>query len=303
VLLGLAFALAACDGEVEERGLAEPIVASSAVFKDGKLPGLPADGQPITEGPAVSADLQGRTQQGASGLRLGGTTNAATHAVGFRLADQGSGYWLAGVGSEDLFVPGQFNWSVTIDFGFNVKPGPHDLLVVGFDKDGKPGKQTKQTICILSDVYDNGNSCNPTVAPPAAVAVLRWNSVADVDLSVLSPESKRYDFNNFFEVKDGKIVAELLGDSSAVCGEDGRQSETFVWHDQPPTGTWYFYANLFEACGHPSVDYQLTLYRRRDNGDGTISLVEERSFEGAFTRGQVNADPTKPLYLTGLAFP
>ncbi len=303
VWLGLAFALFACEGEEEERKLSEPIVASPAIFKKGKLPGAPADGQPATEGPVAFAELEGRAQQGASALRLGGTTNAETHTVGFRLADQGTGYWLAGVGAEDLFVPGQFTWSVRLDFGFNVRPGPHDLLVVGFDKNGKPGKQSKVTICVQSDVYDNGNACNPSVAPPAAVAVLRWNSVADVDLSVLSPDSKRYDFNNFFELRDGKIVAELLGDSSAVCGGDARLSETFVWHDQPPKGLWYFYASLFDTCGQASVDYELTTYRRRDNGDGTFALVKERSFSGVFTRTQVDTDTTNPLYLTRIEFP
>jgi len=120
---------------------------------------------------------------------------------------------------------------------------------------------------------------------------------------VLSPESKRYDFNNFFELRDGKIVAELLGDSSAVCGDDGRLSETFVWYDQPPKGLWYFYASLFDACGQAAVEYELTTYRRRDNGDGTFALVKERSFTGVFTRTQIDATATNPLYLTRIEFP
>lgn len=301
--LVLAFVLAACVGEDGTLGLEEPLVARPAVFKKGKLPGAEPDGQPITEGPAVSFDISGRARQGASGLRLDGTANADTHSVGFRLAGEGTGYWVTTLGAEEIFVPGQFRWGTTFDLGFDLAPGPHELIAVGFDKNGKAGKQVKQSICVESDLFDNGNACDRSVSPPAAVAVLRWNTGVDLDLSVLSPASVRYDRSNFFQTDGDKTLAELVNDGTPDCQADGRLSETFVWHEQPPTGSWYFYVNLFDACGETSVSYELTFYRRKDNGDGTFSLAEERAYAGVLLRTQIDTGSENPLYLTSFKFP
>ncbi|MFT3925451.1 MAG: hypothetical protein QM778_23130 [Myxococcales bacterium] len=302
--LALGLILSACESVEQPLGVEEPITATApAVFKKGKLPGAQSDDATVSGTPEVSFSITGTTKQGAVNLALVGTANGATSAAGFRIAGEGTGYWQVNLGAEDLFMPGVFNWGAAIGLSFDLEPGSHDVIAVGFDKHGKPGKQTKQTICVQSDVFDNGNGCNPTLQPPAAVAVLRWNFDADIDLSVLSPASVRYDYKNAALLQDKKVLAELLGDSSPACVDPGNRSESFVWYDQPPAGTWYFYANLFDICGQAAVSYELTIYRRQDHGDGTFSLKEDKTFGGEFVRAQIETDNNKPLYLTAIKFP
>ena len=76
-----------------------------------------------------------------------------------------------------------------------------------------------------------------------------------------------------------------------------------MWHEPAPKGSWYLYANLFDICGKAAVSYELTTYRRKDNGDGTFSLKEEKTFAGEFLRTQVDTETASPLYLTRIEFP
>src|SRR5262249_38269688 len=137
----------------------------------------------------------------------------------------------------------------SFDLGFDLSPGKHDFAAVAFDAKGRPGAQSILSVCVNSEIPDNGAACEPSAIPPAAVATLRWNTDADVDLSVLSPERVRYDRTNFAQVVDQSVVAELSADAASECQLDGRHLETFVWHTAPTKGLWYLYANLFDACG------------------------------------------------------
>ncbi len=174
------------------------------------------------------------------------------------------------------------------------RPGLHDLIAVGFDKKGKAGRQSKQAICVQSDVVDKWQCLQPGALPPAAVAVLRWNFDADVDLSVLSPQNVRYDYQERAADRRQEDRDRAEGRREPGLREHGQaEPESFIWHDQPATGTWYLYANLFDICGQAAVSYELPLYRRKDHGDGTFSLDEEKTFGGEFVRSQIQTDNNK----------
>jgi hypothetical protein len=303
-LVSSSFALLAACGHGVDNFVAtdEPLLAADATFHAGRLPKA-KDADSAGKGELFDVAISGTPRQGAAGLTIGGTTNLDAYSVGFRLLGLGSGYWVVPVADVDPLLPDERNWSSELELGYKLPTGSHTLAVVVFDKHGKPSQQHETSVCVNSDLPDNGNACSPKKQPPAAIAALRWNLDADLDLSALSPDRVRYDRNHFSDVVDGKTVASLTADSAAACEADGRHTETFVWNEEPEKGTWYLYANLFDACGQTAVPYELTIYRRHDNGDGTWALREESSFAGEFLKLQTQTASANPLYLTFVDFP
>lgn len=291
------------DGELSSRALSEPIVAANADFKKGKLPSIKAEDAAEDAPKLLGLALEGRAFVGAAAVQITGYADVHASSVGFRLRGEGSGYWTTVVGAEDYAAPGNYAWSTTVAFSTELVPGPYDLIAVPFDEKGNAGVAVVYKLCVESDFPDNGNACDPTLEPPVALAVLRWNADVDLDLSVVSPKNVRYDRTNFSEVVNDEVVAELDGDRSSQCLLDGRRSEAFVWYTQPKTGSWYVYANLFDSCGESAVSYELTVYRRKKNGDGTYSMQEEKTFGGQFLRQQTQTSSAESLYLTRVKFP
>ncbi len=296
--------LIACEAEPVLPGRDEPIVAAQADFKKGKLTSAKADAALPEDAPAVTSLVyEGGGFVGAAAMRVGGHVNEHASSVGFRLRGEGTGYWSTVVGGVDIDTPGWHTWGTTVSISADLTPGRYELVAVPFNEQGDVGKEASVPLCIGPDFPDRGNTCDPKKKPPAALAILRWNQDADLDLSVVSPAKVRYDRNLFSQVVDGDVVAELDGDRASACLLDGRRSEAFVWYEQPPTGNWYVYANLFDSCAASSVQYELTVYRRKDNKDGTWSLREEKAFGGEFLRQQTQTSSADPLYLTSVKFP
>jgi hypothetical protein len=300
--LGASLCLLACGGEEAPIGRDEPILVQGAYFKEGKMPEAPAavaDERPrVTYIELGTSDLK-LTAQGIP-LRGGASLNA--YSVGVQLQGQGSGYWVFPVRGEDPIMPGVLEWGTSFDVGAEVEPGRYKLALAAFDKAGKAGAQSFVDVCVLRDIPDNRNVCDPTREPPEAIATLRWNADVDMDLSVLAPDGTRYGRQKYGEYEDGKPLWTIDADASAVCVGDGRRIENFVWHKRPPKGTWYIYANLFDACGDAAVSFELTTYRKKTHDDGTFSLEEERVVAGELLRAQTKADHTTPLYLTRITF-
>ncbi len=296
--------LAACEGEPALPGRDEPIVAANGDFKKGKLPSAKADAELPADAPEVTTlTYDGGGFIGAAAMRVGGNVNDHTSSVGFKLRGEGTGYWTTVVAGPDLDTPGWNTWGSLVSISFDLTPGVYELVAVPFNEKGDVGKEKSIPICIAPDYPDNGNACDPKKKPPAALAILRWNQDVDLDLSVVSPANVRYDRNNFSQFENGELLAELDGDRASACLLDGRRSEAFVWYEEPPAGTWFVYANLFDSCDASSVQYELTVYRRKDNKDGTWSLREEKTFGGGFLRQQTLTSSTDPLYLTRVKFP
>jgi hypothetical protein len=305
LLLAVSWSSFGCNGESHSLGLGEPIFVHQAELKHGKLPGQsPRSGDTSDEDKRItSLELRfGVLRPGAPNLAVSGRTTGDAYAVAIRILELGSGYWLKPVGVEDPTVPGELTFELYLDAAVEIEPGRHTFAAVAFDKHGRPGRQYTIPVCVGSDVPDNLNGCNPETEPPAAVASLTWNADADLDLTIVGPDGKRYDRSNRFLVQDGEQTGGLDGDGVTGCLLDGRRRENFVWNEKPGSGTWLAYANLFDACGKAAVQFELTIHRRRRNEDGTFALLPQRTMRGEFVRAQANGGAGRPLYLGPIEF-
>ncbi len=301
-IAGVALGLTACLGVDHSIGVDEPMVVHQGTFRKAKLPGT-AEAQPGAPKVTSTTLATGSFNPGAPDVSLSGRVSADAYSVGVRFLDRGTGYWVVPAGAEDILTPGELTYELSFDVGSDVEPGPAQLGVVAFDERGKAGQQNRIDVCVLSDLPDNRNVCKPENEPPAAIAALRWNTDADLDLIVIAPDGTRYGRSNFSQLDGDEVVARLDADANSGCALDGKHIENFAWLEQPQKGTWYIYANLFDACQKQAVRFELTTYRKHDNGDGTFALNEEKSVAGEILRAQTQPDAARPLYLGKIEFP
>jgi hypothetical protein len=285
-----------CDSTDFTAGLEEPFIAQAAAFKEGELPVAMA-------GPEITTFTSGPSlvNPGARGVSIGGNVSETAYAVGIRFADTGSGYWLRPTGALDPITPGARTWQMAVDISVDAEPGTHQLEVVAFDSEGKPGPKRTLPICVASPIPDNQNACLKTAVPPLLVASLSWNTDADVDLTVIAPDGTTLNRGKRSLSANGKVIARLDADGVAGCVTDKKPIENFVWNETF-AGPWGIYANLFDACGKTAVTYTLTLYQRIDNGDGTFSQQPIREVHGDFVRQQANGGAGSPFYITSVNF-
>ncbi|HEV8246527.1 MAG TPA: hypothetical protein VGP93_12195 [Polyangiaceae bacterium] len=312
-LLGL-LALA-CGGEPITRELAEPLRANGAQFREGTLPGsAPLNGDDIAAGvgpraPYVTGfDLVGKTlTAGEVDRSASGRTSVDGVAVGLRLADAGSGYWLLPVGGADALNNDEPTWSMKLSFGRDLV-GPHTLLAAAFDEQGRSGTQSSVDLCFLPEVPDNGNACDSATPPPAFVVSLHWDSEVDLDLEVITPNGKLVDSRHpstALEDADGKVDPNVPGtglidiDSNRDCVADGKRRENLVFQEKPALGTYLVYANLFDACSEDSVRFQVSFHSAVDGADpGTYGVAETYQQAGELAALQANAGKGIGLFVT-----
>lgn len=295
-------ALAACSGEPITRALEEPIRIPDAQFREGELPGLP----PLTAD-EINAGVMPQTPV-VSGINLGnaiippreparafsGVSSPDTVAVGARFAKLGTGYWLLPTRGADVVNDGALEWSFRAGFGGDLPTGRQQLLLTGFDAAGHSGNQVGLTLCLSSELPDNGNACDPSAAPPALVVSLAWQAPVDLDLRVITPSGKIVDSKNpttAEQDEDGNVDTTLPGtgvialDSFARCTPDGRRRESLVFQETPPPGTYLIYANLFDACGQPGVSFDVSMHTPAD-GEEPDTFRQTQTYRQA---GQLQA--------------
>lgn len=297
--------LAGCESQQYLVGLDEPIIVHQAELKHGDLPGIDAgdDYDPEADNRITSLELNfGVMKPGAPNLAVKGRATSDVYAVAIRILELGDGYWLKPVGIEDPTLPGELTFDFLLDVAVEIEPGRHTFAAVAFDKDGRAGQQYKIPVCVGSDIPDNGNACNAETPPPPAVASLSWNADADLDLTIIAPDGTVYNRSNRVVMEDGRQVAGLDADGVTACLGDGRRRENFVWNERPGEGAWLAYANLFDACGKTAVSFELAIYQRHRNDDGTFSQVLGPTIRGQFVRAQANGGVGTPLYLMPIEF-
>ncbi len=281
-LLGL---VGGCSGEPLTPGFEEPLRLAGAQFFEGPLPGSP----PLTaddlnagvkpESPTVISVTLGNAliPPREAGRSLSGLASPDSSALGVRFADLGSGYWLLPTGSADPVSDGALEWRFSAAFAGGVSPGRHELLLAAIDGSGRAGNQAGITLCLLPEVPDNGNVCNPTTAPPDLVVSLGWDSAVDLDLRVVTPDGKVVDPKHpttAVKGKDGKLditakgIGQLDYDSYAACRPDGHRRENLIFQSSPPAGTYLVYAGLFDACGKPGVTFDVSIHVASSTSDG-----------------------------------
>jgi hypothetical protein len=281
-LLLAAVAPAACSsGEPANSGATEPLIVSGAQFISGDLPGTsPPDASPVVPEGGVQTPLSVlelnyqnmNVIPGAGSKSFSGLTTTDAFAVGVRIADEGTGYWVLPVGQHDALVPNALDFSVKASFDINDPPGTHALRAVALDGNGNGGPQFDTELCFESRIPDNGHACDPSVAVPAVVFSLRWDVNFDVDLHVILPDGT--DVNPKTNPLAQDIDAgqppptdpRIDRDSLRACVPDGWRQEDMVFPQYPPTGPYDIYADPFASCGQAAVRFQLTIYEAQSDG-------------------------------------
>jgi hypothetical protein len=277
VALAATCIVVACDeGQDQKSPVTEAMYASGAQFIPGDMPGSPPleDGG-VTTGPLsiVSVSFNNiHVIPGASGKSFGGAASTDSYAVGMRIADLGTGYWVTPVSSRDGQIPNAVDFGFNASFDIDDPPGLHNLRMVALDGNGNGGTQVDTQICIESRVPDNNHACDPNAAVPAVVMTLEWDANFDLDLHVVAPDGT--DINpksNPLQVPvdagqppsdDPKIDRDSLGQ----CIPDGRRQEDLVFLDYPAVGPYDLYADPFSACGLPAVRFTVTIWEAGDDG-------------------------------------
>jgi hypothetical protein len=307
-LIATAAALGAgCGGQTASSGAGEPIQVKTATFKAGVLPGVVvAPGDPAPGGPAVTAilSLSPLATAGQSGKALAGrtSTDAAAIAIGFEGA--GSGYWLQPVGLPDPVNNGELTFDMSVDLAPTVPTGLQNLRFVAIDAAGQAGAQVASELCIGGEIPDNYNACDPTLPPPAAVISLAWDSAADLDLEVVTPDGRVVDPKHPSTAGKGATSAQIAaggafdGDAQAGCRAQGRRRENLIWKQQAPaSGTYLLRVNMFDACGATAAHFTLGVYTPEPTGDATSALVVRQELTGLLLGQQANGGAAPGLYV------
>jgi hypothetical protein len=267
--LAFSLVLAACSGVEARSGLTEPLRVQNASFKEGHLPGNVGARPEVTALETASTVVLPRQ----SGKSLSGRASPDAVAVALAFSDLGSGYWVFPVGGADPANGGELDWSASVDFGAHIPPGKHDLAFVGIDGHGHAGAVRTLSVCVAGATPDNLAACDPSVKPPALVVSLTWDTAADLDLVVAAPDGAILSPKRPTSGDAGIIDR----DSNSACTADGVQREDLVFQDAPPPGSYLIYADLFSACGHAPVHFQVAVTQAGITTltrDGTLLAVD-----------------------------
>jgi hypothetical protein len=286
---------------------------SGGQFVPGDLPGAPAidGGGPTGAGgtppPLSVLEVDYNNVQvvpGAAGKSLGGIVTSDAVAVGVRLADMGTGYWVVPVGARDAQVPNGSDVGFSASFNADDAPGPHPLRMVALDANGSGGQQVDTQMCIQSRIPDNGHACSAGTAVPAVVFTLRWDANFDVDLHVIAPDGT--DINPKtnplqFPTDAGQPPAgdpAIDRDSLGHCVPDGLRQEDLVFQNYPLVGPYDIYADPFDPCGQSAVRFQLTIYEA--GGDGELHATYSQG--GELIANSVTGGGSSGLFITEKQF-
>lgn len=247
-LFASAAVLAGCEvGVLPSPAGREPIQVQGGQFFPGPLPESDA-------GPAVVAlnSADNLVFPGQAGKVLSGDVAGGGNAILMRLADLGTGYWSVPVGSPDPQMPGAITWSANVDFAWTIPPGNHDMLFSAMGLDGTAGPALHNPYLFQSSV--------PT---GKAVVSLAWDSSADLDLHLVTPDGHEIDPKHPTSASlDGGTstgAGTLDRDSNASCVQDGFREEDVVFADAPLPGNYLVRVDMFSACGAPAADFVVTV--------------------------------------------
>jgi len=297
-------ALAGCADQVAHDGVDEPLRVHQGQFVEGALPGEPPP-EPGSSDPLLEPTTTGATADDAylrprlASVGFTGLASEGASAVGVRFAEIGTGYWIVPTGLPDPQSDNSATWRFVADLGAALPPGRHELVVVAFDADGKPGTQATTSMCIRSPIPDNGNACAPQIAPPALVISLGWDSPVDLDLKVKTPGGQVIETSRPSSGPtdaQGAIDADAPGagyldlDSNRDCQIDGRQRENVVFETQPRRGTYVIYANLKRACHEDAVSYVASYQFPAPADDGEFGVTLKHLGAGTLLAPQANGD-------------
>lgn len=301
-LSALLVGLLACGGEPITIGLEEPVRVEGSQFRAGILPGalpltaaeLGAGAQP-TPPFSTPPEVAGRIVSPREvGFVVSGRATTDTYAVGFQLVGLGSGHWIMPVGAPDPINNGELTWRASLDFGASLPPGLHGLRVAALDGEGRAGTQRELELCVRAPTSDNLNACDPSIEPPALVVSLAWESSADLDLGIVSPDGAHIERGSTRGIAGGQLER----DANSGCIASGAARENVVFQDSPPPGVYQVFVNLHDPCGDPSATFELATYEREELEAGNYRQVETFRTAGVAVSLQANGGRERGLLVT-----
>ncbi|HET9955178.1 MAG TPA: hypothetical protein VFQ61_11775 [Polyangiaceae bacterium] len=320
VALGLPLSLClACGGQDSVIGPSEPFRVRNAQFIPGALPGEPAaDSAADPESPLrVSLELKNSVLlPGQGGKSLSGRAGADAWAIGVTLEGAGRGYYVVPVGALDS-ATGELTWSATADFDESLTEGKRRLLAVAIDPSGVAGQQAARDVCIASPVHPR--SCSAKATPPKTVISLEWDTNADLDLQVLTPEGRLVTPKRpSTQDPEGETSAVAAGridrDSNANCVADGIRRENLSWPTDAPLGTFGVFVNLADACKQPAVRFRVSVYTAAETApeseieadaetEANHALVLRSEVIGELLDWQANPGSGRGMFVSEFTFP
>lgn len=254
LIASLTIALAGCAGQSADPGLFSLIRVQEAQLLTSSLP------QPAG-GPSVEAVLLPRSTvaRGETSFPLRGRVEGNAHAVLLQ-ADDDRFHWSVPVDIADDVFSDQLRWDARVDFSLGLSEGAHTIHLQALDASGQPGPVTDVELTITG------------VAPADGLVVaLEWDRNVDLDLHVVTPSGVDINPKNINSTEpptpgtgqppgdpeDGGILDQ---DSNSGCLIDGRRLERVLWED-PPSGTFTVYADLFAACSHERASFRVFVFQ------------------------------------------
>jgi hypothetical protein len=313
---GAAVSAASCSGQPAPSGAGEPLVVLGATFVPGDLPGLPppdggAPGSGVAPEVTLVESASATFVQGQAGATFSGDVSGDATSVAVRFPNAGTGYWVFAPGGSDPTSPSDLTWSMTFDVADNAPTGLTSLRFAALDADGNGGTQIDQPACVDSLVPDNANACVPSRAPPVLVLSLQWDVPANVDIGLVTPSGVAVTPHHptTSAATDGGVSADAGGlgvldrNSDANCVADGLNHEDIVWQSgTPEPGAYLAYADLFSACGQPSVRFTMTLWSQ-ETTDGGFALVKKQQAQGEMFAVEANGGSAPGLYVMSFSLP
>lgn len=224
-------------------------------------------------------------------------------AVGMRLVDEGTGYWVVPVGTPDVTVNNAYTFSMSPGFDPDDAPGAHTLQFVAIGPSGAAGAPFDIDVCLDPRVPDNGHACHPNIDPPGAVFSLRWDTNFDLDLVVTTPSGMKYtpeqrlgEYLDAGTTSIPKDVPYINRDSLRSCVPDGLRQEDLVFPSGLEKGLYDIYADPYAACGQNQVHFTFSVYQ----SEGTCpacDLHQTFTSAGELLASQVTGGAAPPLFV------
>jgi hypothetical protein len=250
--------LAAC-GVTGDPGLEAQFRVEDAQYVPGAMPEM-SGGPDVTTAslPNVFVDV------GERGLPIDGALAPGSNGAAIGM-DGDAGYWIVPAGTPDVFDPNEPTISGKVDFSRLIAAGDHQLEVQALDADGHAGAPFAIPIkAFVRDIPDG-----------TLVFTLRWDSDADLDLHVITPdgiEVWRRNVNSYVppgpgeppDPPDAWMAGGILdADSNSDCVIDGADREDVVWTQAAPAGTYVVRVDTYSLCGVPAAPWVVEV---RDHG-------------------------------------
>jgi len=280
LMAACALLLFACAGESGESGSAEPLQIVGAAFKEGALPGKP----PSDDAEADELDLttietnNTVIHPGQTGKRISGRARDNGYSVAVRFEDRGTGYWVKPLDEADSVYPGELAFRLDIEVAHDLPLGPQRLLFTVLDARGRASRQQAFELCVASP-YDKAlSACDPAQQPPAAMISLTWDSAADLDLVVRTPDGELVDARHPSTLTDPALELDpehqgvLYTEDARGCGGRSVQREDLVWTREIPKGRYDVFVNLFDACGTRATFFEVHAWKRSERDDGSYTF-------------------------------